>query len=480
MKSGLLLLLAVAFCMYTHAQQNAEVLVSPNENLVSPAGIQPSDAHFVPVVIEKGECISQEQREKARARIEENIELIRQTNPEALKITSASVELIKPVQAAAGFSDYGFFTLNFQVDHNLTPGNNLLDYHCGQRTYDWTTGNHQGTDYILWPYPWKNMENNIMEIVSAADGIIVDRRNGYPDKNCANDGNPYWNGIVLQHSDGSQTWYLHFKNGSITPKLVGEQVSAGEYLGTAGSSGSSNWPHLHFEVRAAGNALIDPYAGSCNDMNSASWWADQPDYYVRTINRISTHYTIEHDNNCPQVEETYEELNFNAGDLFVMKLFYRDIQQGDVTNIRIIAPNNTTWMQWDWAQNWGYDYATAHAYWTLNITNAWPQGVYTLQATFGGQVYETLFGIGTNLPVNNREHRKFTLYPNPASSALVVESPHLIKAIHITDATGRKVMQSLHESSSASMDVSKLPAGTYFIQVDSESGSAADILRVVR
>jgi hypothetical protein len=51
------------------------------------------------------------------------------------------------------------------------------------------------------------MEDNVMEIIAAAPGVIVDKRDGNFDKNCDNDGNPLWNGIIVEHSDGSQAYY---------------------------------------------------------------------------------------------------------------------------------------------------------------------------------------------------------------------------------------------------------------------------------
>src|SRR5699024_7197701 len=162
--------------------------------------------------------------------------------------------------------------LNYQVDHNLTPNNNLLDYNCGTRTYDWVNGNHAGTDYILWPYPWKRMQENVMEIVAAAPGIIVEKRNSFADLNCTNNGNPNWNGIVVEHADGTFAIYMHFTKNSATTKEVGDTVTAGEFLGLAGSSGSSTIPHLHFEIRDAESNVIDPYQGNCNAMNAESWW----------------------------------------------------------------------------------------------------------------------------------------------------------------------------------------------------------------
>lgn len=462
------LILILTIPVFAIAQDPSNALISPNENVKSQIGIDPSPAHFFPVTIEKSECISDEQREQVKRQIEINKKEILKQNPDAFQRgASGGGAFIKPIRPKADFDEYGYYTLNFQVDHNLTPGNNLLDYNCGHRTYDWSTGNHRGTDYILWPYPWKNMDLGTMEIIAAADGIIVDKRDGFFDKNCNNDGNPNWNGIVLEHSDGSQSWYWHFKNGGITSKQIGQSVTAGEYLGLAGSSGSSNWPHLHFEVWDGNNNLIDPYAGPCNNMNASSWWENQANYVVPTINRLSTHNTIAHDQTCPNIEQTYEELNFNPGDLLVMKVFYRDIHQNAVTAFKIIAPSGATFSNWTWPQSWGQDYATAHAYWTYDITSAWPQGVYTLEVTFGGDVYETIFGVGTTLSTNSAKDISFSIFPNPVQDKLTIEAPVTIENITIVDLLGRKLIESNPMKSKTSLNIQSLQSGMYFIHIES-------------
>jgi hypothetical protein len=86
------------------------------------------------------------------------------------------------------------------VDHNAAFPNQLQDYNCLQRTYDFGSGNHEGTDIIYWPYAWRSMDEGIMEIVAAAPGIIINKRNAYPDRSCLNNGNLAWNGIIVEHA----------------------------------------------------------------------------------------------------------------------------------------------------------------------------------------------------------------------------------------------------------------------------------------
>tara|TARA_R110000850_G_scaffold182360_1_gene307776 strand:+ start:26928 stop:28370 length:1443 start_codon:yes stop_codon:yes gene_type:complete len=469
MKTSLFFSLAI-FCFLFSLQtlQSQETIEIENHNVISQNGAIPSPGYFSPVPLIPSKCIPDATRTEVKQTLIANKQEILRTRPDAFNRSGNHPLFVLPIKAKDGFDDYGYYTVNFQVDHDATPNNNLLDYNCAQRTYDWGTGNHEGTDYILWPYPWKSMDEEIMEIIAAADGTIIDKRDGHFDLNCAINGNPNWNGIVLEHADGSQTWYWHFKDGAITSKGIGDTVVAGEYLGAAGSSGSSNWPHLHFEVYNNNGDLIDPYEGPCNDMNPDTWWVNQPDYFVPAINRIATHNTAQFDDACAVIENTYEELNFFPGDDLIIRLFYRDIQQGATTDFMILDPDGVEYVSWSWTQNWGADYATAHAHWEFDVTAAWPEGVYTMQTTFDGTVYETIFGVGTNLGVEDINVPIFEIYPNPVSEKLFISSVQTIDAITLYDVRGRKVMESIGNKTSATLDMTSLKAGVYFVQINAE------------
>ena len=55
--------------------------------------------------------------------------------------------------------------------------------------------------------------------------------------------------IVVKHADGYTSHYGHCDKVEVSP---GQNVSAGEIIGTVGSSGVSTGPHLHFEIRRNG------------------------------------------------------------------------------------------------------------------------------------------------------------------------------------------------------------------------------------
>ena len=66
---------------------------------------------------------------------------------------------------------------------------------------------------------------------------------------------PYGYKVIVQHPDGTATWYAHMASISVTPE---QQTGSGTVLGTVGSSGNVTGPHLHFEVRPPGQGPVDP------------------------------------------------------------------------------------------------------------------------------------------------------------------------------------------------------------------------------
>ncbi|MEL6823488.1 MAG: M23 family metallopeptidase [Calditrichota bacterium] len=232
-------------------------------------------------------CVSEEERNNIKQDLRRSIELLRKEGRLHLSELKGTVTFIDPIRIAAGVDAFNGVAISNFVDHN-TNANALLDYQCGTRTYDTGNYNHQGVDYFGWPFGWYQMDNNQVEIVAAADGVIIQKFDGWFDRSCSFTG-AQWNAVYLMHADSSVTWYGHMKANSTTSKAVGESVVAGEYLGIMGSSGNSTGPHLHFEVYDGGGNLIDPFVGPCNNINVTSWWQNQTPYYDSGINQMLLH-----------------------------------------------------------------------------------------------------------------------------------------------------------------------------------------------
>src|SRR5690606_70648 len=106
--------------------------------------------------------------------------------------------------------------------------------------------------------------------------------------------------------------------------------------------------------------------------NPDSWWESQPDYFVPTINRLSTHYSFDFYENCPNEEITYGEVNFEPGEQMVFRAFYRDIQDGAETDFTIYDPNGDVFVAFTWtADQGGVDYATSWAHFGYIIDGTW-------------------------------------------------------------------------------------------------------------
>lgn len=61
--------------------------------------------------------------------------------------------------------------------------------------------------------------------------------------------------VVIQHPGQHYTAYMHLNTIGVQ---VGQQVNAGQQIGTLGSTGYATGPHLHFEMRGPGYTAFDP------------------------------------------------------------------------------------------------------------------------------------------------------------------------------------------------------------------------------
>jgi murein DD-endopeptidase MepM/ murein hydrolase activator NlpD len=80
---------------------------------------------------------------------------------------------------------------------------------------------------------------------AAADGIIVE----------AGWSGGYGKLVVVDHGGGMQTFYAHLSRVDVIP---GQEVRMGQVVAASGSTGRSQAPHLHYEVRIGGVAM-NPY-----------------------------------------------------------------------------------------------------------------------------------------------------------------------------------------------------------------------------
>ncbi len=455
-----------------------ETILVPTTSYQSTNPTPPSPAVLSNFNFTPSECISGELKKEVMAENERNKTVLRHSQPHQFESNSAvPPTFIWPTQPKAGFNDYGYYTVNYLVDQNLSNPNQLLDYNCGGRTYDWSGGNHEGTDIILWPYGWKYMDENVMEVVAAAPGVIINKRNSYFDRMCVNAGNPNWNGIILEHADGSQTWYWHFQTGSATTKNIGDTVIAGEYLGRAGSSGSSTYPHLHFQVMDSLGATIDPWQGTCNSMNSNSWWQNQQPYNVPSINHICTKKTEVEWYNCPDPEITYEADTFALGDSLWMWAYTRDLEMNSQMQLNIYNPLGTNVLNWQFVVPWA-TVATSYVRWFYVIDPWWVDGTWTFESVYGGVTYQHQFVIDNSTSVNeNQTFNACFLKPNPTKDNITISIPgqQTILEVNVFDQLGKLVFEKSADDFIGNLnfivDCSQFPSGIYFVKARGADGN---------
>lgn len=337
--------------------------------------------------------LSDEQRRRIEDEIRDNVARLRAEGRLA-QPRGSHPQLDWPLRAANGLNDYEFHGVSNFVDHDPAYPGALLDFTCGDRTYDLSGGyNHRGVDIFTWPFPWQRMDNDEVEVVAAAAGTIVARADGNFDRSCSINNNS-WNAMYVMHADGSMVWYGHLKNGSLTTKPVGETVTSGEYLGVVGSSGSSSGPHLHLEVYDASGTPNDPFQGACNSMNGESWWVSQRPYYDSGINKLTTGHAPPDFAVCPQPEHPNAATVFDPGDTVFFTTYYRDQLSSQQSVYTILRPDGSIWNTWTHNISAAH-YSASYWYWYWNsFAPEGPEGIWRFRVEFESATHELPFVLG--------------------------------------------------------------------------------------
>lgn len=353
--------------------------------------------HSLPELqIQSTPCISNQQREE----IQKIISRYKQSRRAQFQHSSQHVLLDWPIRQGENFNDLGTVAISNYVDHDLNYPGKLQDYNCGTRSYDRASGyNHKGIDIFSWPFPWSKMNNDQVEIVAAADGIIIFKRSTETDTSCSFNSNG-WNAVYIEHEDGSIAWYGHLKKNSLTNKPVGAFVSAGDYLGIMGSSGVSTLPHLHLEIYNATGDLIDPFYGACNSMNNDSWWSNQADYHATQLNTIHTHKkppTF----GCSKEEQANIEVNFLPGQKVYFSSFFRDQLAGVDTDYTIQMPDGSNYK--NWTHKTFSTQSHTNWYWDFSMPINGNLGKWCFSATYNGQSMSKYFYLVDSEVINELE-----------------------------------------------------------------------------
>ena len=386
-------LLAIAFSLaFTAAtSQPMEGPLSPNGG--GPYAVHPADEFTEP------------QRQAMQRMVQQSLQQLEKEGRLAAALPQHT-SFIWPIRwkpgiiPAADASNMGAVGISNYIDQNTAFPNQILDYNCGNRSYDLAGGyNHLGTDIFSWPFPWYKMRYNQVQIVAAAAGTILVKIDNQPDENCSFCSGPCdWNAVYVRHADGSIAFYGHLKKGSLTSKAVGATVQAGDYLGVMGSSGNSTGPHLHFEVweNSNFNKLIDPWAGPCNALNgNTSWWASQQPYRVSTLNGMLTHNQPPQQPGCVGGEAVNEARRFSPGQLIYLSTYYRDQLAGQTVTHRIYQPNNVLWNQWN--QTFADTYSASWWWYSWYLPANALTGIWRYEVEYNGGIFTTRFAVNQNM-----------------------------------------------------------------------------------
>jgi murein DD-endopeptidase MepM/ murein hydrolase activator NlpD len=336
---------------------------------------------------------------RIKAALAANVEALQRAGrlPAVLPKAGLLFPLQWPLQLVPGHPEQNARTITNYVDHDPGYPNQLLDYNCGARTYDQDNGyNHQGTDITAFPFAWRKMDNDEAIVVAAAPGIVVMKEDGQFDRSCTLNSNS-WNAVYVRHADGSLAWYGHLKAGSLTNKELGEWVLAGEFLGVMGSSGDSTGPHLHFELYDSSGQLIDPFAGTCNNFNFESWWAQQRPYNEPAIDLVMTGDAPVDFTSCPTPEVEHRSAYFQPGQTVFLTAFLTDQQRFDASVFNVYAPDGTLFTKTTIPSDADY-YAASFWQWWVTLPMTAAAGAWRFEVVFAGQTQSVTFQVGVTEP----------------------------------------------------------------------------------
>ncbi len=340
----------------------------------------------------QAKCLTDNQREAIQIQLDENIKQLKKTGVLKTNLDADIVSFSFPLQKDVALDFNNFYSVSNYVDQDLTS--NILDYNCNARSYN----GHQGTDFFTWPFPWYLYENDLVNVVAAAPGMIIFKQDNQYDQSCQFGNQTQWNAVYVRHSDGSVAWYGHLKANSLTSKSVGSTVAEGEYLGVVASSGYSTGPHLHFEIYDNAGNLIDPYQGTCNSLNNASWWQTQLPHTQTRINAALTH-SAPPVPDCPLVNEvTNFKNNFIVGERVYVGAYYKDQIAGQTATLTLRRPDLSVWNTWN--QTFQQNFVASWWWWFWNLPSNGPYGTWRFDITLNGEtVFHPFEYLETNLPV---------------------------------------------------------------------------------
>ncbi len=275
-------------------------------------------------------------------------------------VSTSSTLLGWPVTGTEGRE----WVINSYVD--IDPSNGIQDYTGATGSTAKTSNGHLGIDIDSPNFRW--MDDGVPTVVAAAGGVVTSLRDSEPDRNTSCAGLP--NFVHVRHPDGLLALYYHLKRGSVAV-TVGQQVSAGDILGVAGSSGCSFAAHLHFELRDAANNVVDPF-------RSGLWAA--PPAYTPPIALMDL-VTAAGGMTLQQIKDPSPNVtSIPRGSILGVGVSMANGGPGDVIRLVITDPANVTVAD----NSLPFTIAHRHSYWLWNTQLTSTQGAWTVSFHING------------------------------------------------------------------------------------------------
>ncbi|MEQ9694910.1 M23 family metallopeptidase [Shimia sp. SDUM112013] len=289
---------------------------------------------------------------------------------------------IQPIDCELGETCY----IQNYVDRDPGPG--FRDFACDRLTYD----GHKGTDFAILGDVDINTYFRGLDVLAAADGVVLGVRNTMADKPHPSDrsqdvsGKECGNGVVIDHGDGWHTQYCHLKNQSVRVKQ-GQSVTAGDVLGQTGLSGLTSFRHLHFSVRKDGQ-IVDPFSAdsdaTCTD-TPRQIWAEPVAHVPTGLIAIGVHDAVPDYEDLVALPRTPNHWAHPPAALVIWAMGYGS-DPADRVALILTGPDGAvfdTAIPLDKAQSRYF-----RAYGKKRPAGGWPSGTYTGTATIerNGQV----------------------------------------------------------------------------------------------
>jgi murein DD-endopeptidase MepM/ murein hydrolase activator NlpD len=271
------------------------------------------------------------------------------------------------------------WVINNYVD--LDPGSpGLKDWQGFTGSKALTYDRHTGVDIDIASF--REMDDGSAVVRAAAPGVVSFVEQGQDDRHTSCSGT--WNVVRITHANGYTSYYGHLKKGSALVR-VGDTVVAGQALATAGSSGCSTQPHVHFEVEDCGSNAVESL--------SLGMWTSPP-AYDGPSDVMDVMLTKGAAPTVGQIKDPAPNVTlFKPADTLGIGLSMGG-RNGDVVALTVLSPTKAVVDNFSWTVSGLGRFAHLYPAFTAALTNV--PGTWTLNISINGALKATrTFNVST-------------------------------------------------------------------------------------